>query len=98
MTPLFRAKPFTGTDLNIVQTVTLPMFDRLNAYPNVAAVEAELAAFYAANPLPPPPAPTNGGGGGGSGGSGGGGSGSGGSGGGPSTLITKRSAAPTARA
>ena len=50
MTPLFRAKPYSGTDLNTVKTVTLPMFDKLNAYPSAASVEADLAAFYAANP------------------------------------------------
>ena len=50
MTPLFRAKPYSGTDLNTVRTLTLPMFDKLNAYPSTASVEADLAAYYAANP------------------------------------------------
>ena len=56
MTPLFRAKPYTGTDLNTVKGVTLPAFDQLNAYPDAKIVDAALASFYAAAAATPAPA------------------------------------------
>jgi bilirubin oxidase len=48
MAPVFRAKPYTGTDLYQVKNVLLPYFHNLNAYPNTTAVELALSNYYAA--------------------------------------------------
>lgn len=45
--PRFEAKPWTGTNLNHVTSVTLPAFSSLDAYASVAAVDAALTSFYA---------------------------------------------------
>lgn len=45
----FRAKPFTGTDLNDIVTNVLPTFASLNAYPDGLKVEAALEQYHAAN-------------------------------------------------
>ncbi|CAG8978392.1 hypothetical protein HYALB_00009978 [Hymenoscyphus albidus] len=55
MAPLFRAKAYTGTDLNQVKNVLLPYFQNLNAYPDAAAVEKALDYYYK---YPPKPATT----------------------------------------
>ncbi|XMA14428.1 hypothetical protein WAI453_007219 [Rhynchosporium graminicola] len=46
MAPLFRAKPYSGTDLNQIRDFLLPGFQNLNAYPNAQAVEQALDAYY----------------------------------------------------
>lgn len=43
----WRAKPFSGTDLQQVQSTTLPFFSSLAAYSNVKEIEAALDAFHA---------------------------------------------------
>jgi bilirubin oxidase len=47
MTPLFRAKPVTGpTDLGQIQSVLLPYFQNLDAYPDAAFIEKALDDYY----------------------------------------------------
>lgn len=46
MAPLFRSKSYSGTDLGQVQSVLLPYFQNLEAYPDAQAVEKALDDYY----------------------------------------------------
>jgi bilirubin oxidase len=47
MAPLFRAKPITGpTDLGQIQSVVLPYFQNLDAYPDGLVIEQALKDYY----------------------------------------------------
>jgi FtsP/CotA-like multicopper oxidase with cupredoxin domain len=50
LTPLFRAQPFTGTNLDNIKKETLPFFASLKAYPNADALDAALKSFYQNHP------------------------------------------------
>ena len=53
LAPIFRAKTYTGTDLNQVRNQLIPFFLNFNAYPNPVAVSAALSSFWAtATPAP----------------------------------------------
>ncbi|KAH6671344.1 oxidase cueO precursor [Halenospora varia] len=46
MAPLFRAKSFSGTDLNQVRDVLLPYFQNIDAYPDADSVLKALDDYY----------------------------------------------------
>lgn len=52
MMSLFRAKPYTGTDLGQIKDVLLPYFQNLDAYPDSKLVEDALDDYWLNGPKP----------------------------------------------
>jgi bilirubin oxidase len=50
MSELFCAKPYTGTNIGQVESVLLPYYQNLDAYPDAAYVQSALDAYYTSLP------------------------------------------------